>query len=102
MLRTLWWSTGKAMCDAFRERLRRPAERARRPGRFEDLEPPRSLSHGGNAFGIMNAGIDAACRGVFGDRDQRASTQQIFEATSASSPSEPAFVVPNGNEAIRS
>ena len=48
------------MCEAFRSRFAALPNVKVMQGRFEDLNPHDCFVTAANAFGIMNAGIDAA------------------------------------------
>src|SRR5262245_61508866 len=101
MIENLWLVHPKiAAVDAFEHRFAGlPGVRVIQ-GRFEDLEPHDCFVTAGNAFGIMNAGIDAAVVRRFGESLMQKVQSYIMNEFYGEQPLGTAFVVPTADSAI--
>src|SRR5881275_1249213 len=98
MLDGLWLvHPEEAMCAAFRERFGGlPKVRVIR-GRFEDLEPHDCFVTAGNAFGLMEAGIDAAVVAFFGDELMERVQHRILDEYLGEQSVGTAFIISTGH-----
>jgi O-acetyl-ADP-ribose deacetylase (regulator of RNase III) len=101
MLEGLWLvHPDDAMCEAFRQRFAGlPGVRVIR-GRFEDLEPHDCFVTAGNAFGIMNAGIDAAVVRRFGEGFMQRVQHRIMDQFFGEQPVGTAFILSTDDPAL--
>lgn len=94
----LWLVNPNAeMCDAFRERFLDLPDVRVVHGRFEDLEPHDCFVTAANAFGIMNAGIDAAVVRFHGEELMRRIQFRIMDEYLGEQPIGTSFIEPTGN-----
>ena len=85
---------------AFHERLA-PFDNARvLLSRWEALPPHDCFVTAGNAFGLMNAGIDAAVVSRLGDAIQRRVQDRILDEFLGEQPVGTAFILPTGHEDV--
>lgn len=84
------------MCDAFRERFADLPRVMVLKARFEELPPHDCFVTAGNAFGIMNAGIDAAVVQFHGEGLMHRIQHRILDEYLGEQPIGTAFVEPTG------
>jgi len=84
------------MCDAFRRRFSPLPSCRVIQSRFEDLPPHYCFVTAGNAFGIMNAGIDAAVVHFHGDDLMRRVQLRIQNDYLGEQPIGTCFIEPTG------
>ena len=85
------------MCDAFRDRFEGMPRITVIQSRFEDLPPHDCFVTAANAFGIMNAGIDAAVIEVHGEDLMRRIQFRILDEYLGEQPIGTSFVEATGN-----
>lgn len=85
------------MCDAFRHRFDGLPRVTVIQSRFEDLPPHDCFVTAANAFGIMNAGIDAAVIRFHGEELVKAVQYRIMNDYLGEQPIGTSFIVPTGN-----
>lgn len=85
------------MCDAFRVRFDGLPRVTVMQCRFEDLPPHDCFVTAANAFGIMNAGIDAAVIRFHGDDLMRRVQLRIMDEYLGEQPVGTSFIEPTGN-----
>ena len=85
------------MCDAFRLRFEGLPRVTVIQSRFEDLPPHDCFVTAANAFGIMNAGIDAAVIRVHGEELMKRVQHRILEDYLGEQPIGTSMVVPTHN-----
>lgn len=85
------------MCDAFRERFEGLPRVIVIQSRFEDLPPHDCFVTAANAFGIMNAGIDAAVARFHGEDLVRRVQARIMDEYLGEQPIGTSFIEPTGN-----
>ena len=85
------------MCDAFRRRFVDLPKVTVIQTRFEDLPPHDCFVTAANAFGIMNAGIDAAVIGLHGDALMKSIQFRIMDEYLGEQPIGTSFIQPTGN-----
>lgn len=85
------------MCDAFRSRFDGLPRVTVIQSRFEDLPPHDCFVTAANAFGIMNAGIDAAVVRLHGERLMRRVQSRIMDEYLGEQPIGTSFIEPTGN-----
>jgi O-acetyl-ADP-ribose deacetylase (regulator of RNase III) len=85
------------MCDAFRDRFAGLPRVTVVQSRFEDLPPHDCFVTAGNAFGIMNAGIDAAVIRFHGEDLMRRIQFRILDEYLGEQPIGTSFIEPTGN-----
>lgn len=85
------------MCDAFRFRFERLPRVTVIQNRFEDLPPHDCFVTAANAFGIMNAGIDAAVIRFHGEELMHRIQHHIMDAFLGEQPIGTSFIEPTGN-----
>lgn len=85
------------MCDAFRARFEGLPRVTVLQSRFEDLPPHDCFVTAGNAFGIMNAGIDAAVIRFHGEELMRRIQLRIMDEYLGEQPIGTSFIEPTGN-----
>ena len=94
----LWLIHPKAeMCDAFRERFEGMPRVTVMQSRFEDLPPHDCFVTAANAFGIMNAGIDAAVIRMHGPQLMKRIQHRIMDEYLGEQPIGTSFIEPTGN-----
>lgn len=94
----LWLIHPKAeMCDAFRERFDGLPRVSIMHSRFEDLPPHDCFVTAANAFGIMNAGIDAAVIRFHGEELMGRIQTRIMDEYLGEQPIGTSFIEPTGN-----
>jgi O-acetyl-ADP-ribose deacetylase (regulator of RNase III) len=86
-----------AMCDAFRTRFDGLPRVTVIQSRFEDLPPHDCFVTAANAFGIMNAGIDAAVIRFHGEDLMRRIQSRILDEFLGEQPIGTSFIEPTGN-----
>ena len=87
----------KEMCDAFEDRFDGlPAVKVIQ-SRFEDLPPHDCFVTAANAFGIMNAGIDAAVIQFHGEDLMKRVQTRIMNEYLGEQPIGTSFIEPTGN-----
>ena len=84
------------MCDAFRDRFEGLPRVTVIQSRFEDLPPHDCFVTAANAFGIMNAGIDAAVIRFHGDHLMRSVQTRIMDEFLGEQPIGTSFIEPTG------
>ena len=87
----------RQMCDAFRERFEGLPRVTVREARFEDLPPHDCFVTAANAFGIMNAGIDAAVVRFHGEGLMKAIQLRILDTYLGEQPIGTSFIQATGN-----
>lgn len=87
----------KEMCDAFRDRFKDLPRVTVIQTRFEDLPPHDCFVTAANAFGIMNAGIDAAVIRFHGEELMKRVQSRIMEEYLGEQPIGTSFIEPTGN-----
>jgi O-acetyl-ADP-ribose deacetylase (regulator of RNase III) len=85
------------MCDAFRDRFDDLPRVSVIQARFEDLPPHDCFVTAANAYGIMNAGIDAAVIRFHGDELMRRVQSRIMDEYLGEQPIGTSFIEPTGN-----
>ena len=85
------------MCDAFRDRFEGLPRVTVIQTRFEDLPPHDCFVTAANAFGIMNAGIDAAVIRFHGEELMQRVQTQIMDDYLGEQPIGTSFILPTGN-----
>ena len=85
------------MCDAFRHRFNGLPRVSVIQSRFEDLPPHDCFVTAANAFGIMNAGIDAAVIRFHGEDLMRRVQTRILDEYLGEQPIGTSFIEPTGN-----
>ncbi|MDB5336296.1 MAG: Appr-p processing enzyme family protein [Planctomycetaceae bacterium] len=85
------------MCDAFRSRFEGLPRVTVIQSRFEDLPPHDCFVTAANAFGIMNAGIDAAVIHFHGEDLMRRIQYRIMDTYLGEQPIGTSFIEPTGN-----
>ncbi|MEM7314681.1 MAG: macro domain-containing protein [Planctomycetota bacterium] len=85
------------MCDAFRKRFDGLPRVSVIQSRFEDLPPHDCFVTAANAFGIMNAGIDAAVIQFHGEELMRRIQVRILDEYLGEQPIGTSFIEPTGN-----
>jgi O-acetyl-ADP-ribose deacetylase (regulator of RNase III) len=85
------------MCEAFRSRFAALPNVKVMQGRFEDLNPHDCFVTAANAFGIMNAGIDAAVVRFHGEELMRRIQFRIMDEYLGEQPIGTSFIEPTGN-----
>jgi O-acetyl-ADP-ribose deacetylase (regulator of RNase III) len=85
------------MCDAFRDRFGDLPRVTVIQSRFEDLPPHDCFVTAANAFGIMNAGIDAAVIRFHGEDLMRRIQYRIMNEFLGEQPIGSSFIEPTGN-----
>jgi len=85
------------MCEAFRDRFVDLPGVSVINGRFEDLEPHDCFVTAANAFGIMNAGIDAAVVRFHGEDLMQRIQFRIMDEYLGEQPIGTSFIEPTGN-----
>ena len=85
------------MCDAFRDRFEGMPRVTVIQSRFEDLPPHDCFVTAANAFGIMNAGIDAAVIAFHGEDLMRRVQSRILDEYLGEQPIGTSFVEATGN-----
>ncbi|MDB4766704.1 macro domain-containing protein [bacterium] len=85
------------MCDAFRERFEGLPSVTVIQSRFEDLPPHDCFVTAANAFGIMNAGIDAAVIRFHGEHLMQRVQSRILNEYLGEQPIGTSFIEPTGN-----
>jgi O-acetyl-ADP-ribose deacetylase (regulator of RNase III) len=94
----LWLIHPRAeMCEAFRERFAELPNVRVVQSRFEELEPHDCFVTAGNAFGIMNAGIDAAVIRFHGEELMRRIQFRILDEYLGEQPIGTSLIEPTGN-----
>ncbi len=94
----LWLVNPNAeMCQAFEDRFSDLPNVRVIHGRFEDLEPHDCFVTAANAFGIMNAGIDAAVVRFHGEELMRRIQFRIMDKYLGEQPIGTSFIEPTGN-----
>ena len=86
------------MCDAFRSRFADLPRVTVIQSRFEDLPPHDCFVTAANAFGIMNAGIDAAVIRFHGDDLMKRIQYRIMNEYLGEQPIGTSFIEPTGNK----
>ena len=101
MIDELWLiHPDREMCEAFTERFAGlPNVRVVRDW-FENLAPHDCFVTAGNAYGIMNAGIDAVVVQRFGEPIMKAVQHRIMDAYFGEQPVGTAFVMPTGDPTL--
>ena len=84
------------MCDAFRDRFAGLPRVTVMQTRFEDLPPHDCFVTAANAFGIMNAGIDAAVIRFHGEALMRRVQTRIMDEYLGEHPVGTSFIEPTG------
>lgn len=84
------------MCDAFRHRFDGLPRVTVMQSRFEDLPPHDCFVTAANAFGIMNAGIDAVVIQFHGEDLMRRVQHQIMDQFLGEQPIGTSFIIPTG------
>ncbi|MEM7475923.1 MAG: macro domain-containing protein [Planctomycetota bacterium] len=87
----------KEMCDAFEERFEGLPRVSVIQSRYEDLPPHDCFVTAANAFGIMNAGIDAAVIQFHGEDLMRRVRLRIMDEYLGEQPIGTSFIEPTGN-----
>ena len=87
----------REMCEAFRYRFNHLPNVTVLQSRFEDLEPHDCFVTAANAFGIMNAGIDAAVIRVHGEALMNRVQFRIMDEFLGEQPIGTSFIEPTGN-----
>lgn len=85
------------MCDAFRKRFRDLPNVPVMQTRFEDLPPHDCFVTAANAFGIMNAGIDAAVIQFHGEQLMKSIQYHIMDYYLGEQPIGTSFIQETGN-----
>lgn len=85
------------MCDAFRDRFDGLPHVSVIQSRFEDLPPHDCFVTAANAFGIMNAGIDAAVIRIHGETLMKRIQNRILDEFLGEQPIGTSFIEPTGN-----
>ena len=85
------------MCDAFRDRFEGLPRVTVIQTRFEDLPPHDCFVTAANAFGIMNAGIDAAVIRFHGEELMQRVQTRIMDDYLGEQPIGTSFILPTGN-----
>jgi O-acetyl-ADP-ribose deacetylase (regulator of RNase III) len=94
----LWLvNPNEAMCDAFQSRFATLPHVKVIQGRFEDLDFHDCFVTAANAFGIMNAGIDAAVVRFHGEDLMRRIQFRIMDEYLGEQPIGTSFIEPTGN-----
>lgn len=86
----------RAMCDAFRQRFHGLRDTRVIEARYEALPPHDCFVTAANAYGIMNAGIDAAVVGVHGEDLMRRIQLRILDDYLGEQPVGTSFIEPTG------
>jgi len=86
----------RAMCDAFRQRFEGLPDVRVVEARYEALEPHDCFVTAANAYGIMNAGIDAAVVSVHGETLMRRIQLRILDDYLGEQPVGTSFIEPTG------
>lgn len=89
------------MCQAFRERFTTLPQVEVLQERFENLPPHDCFVTAGNAFGIMNAGIDAAVTAYFGPQIMARVQHRIMDEYLGEQPAGTAFLLETGDQRVR-
>lgn len=84
-------------CDAFRRRFAQLPDVKVMQSRFEELPPHDCFVTAGNAFGIMNAGIDAAVVQFHGDSLMQQVQTRLRDQYLGEQPVGTCFLQPTGN-----